>query len=1133
MTRHWSYHYIGIPWAPYGTRKTDPGLSCHGLRNLVYREVRGIELPEYRDTATDTYECNEIESILSLKHSKLWTKINLQEATEFDIVTFHMRGVEKHVGTLISNTHMLHVGKGISTSIERFSKEPWSSLHPTFFRYNDVQLLNRTTNIAKLSDPRYPHIMRTMSEVERTVFMEPGGTILDAIKVAFPNVNKELLADIRVTIGYDVISRDYWHVVRPKQWDIVIIRVVPSALFDFLRIAFMIAVVVAAAAVSGGLLGPVVGGGFLAAGSTSALLAGAAISVLGSLLISALLPAAGNKATTPVYTISGFQNTVDADGVVPSVLGTIRFAPPFAALPYTEINGDDRWCRAIFLIGYGPVGISDPMIGNTPISSFTGIQLEIKNGYDDDTPVSLYPQTVIEDNDNPPAVTHDDPAVTRNTAPNVWSAEIELYFATGLIAYNTSGTKKPYQVDITIEYRAAGSSTWTDMNVPQISAFQAKAFWRTFDVTFPARGQYEIRVTRHTVDDDDQNADHIPDEGQSGTRSTFVSTFQWSALRSYRPEYPLNYKTPMALIGIRIKASAQLSGMINNFSVLCKRTALDWNADSATWALAFTNNPAALYRLIHQGKENAYPRSDAELDLGDIQDWYEYCDTKGLHYNAVHNSDQSQDDALDAVAGAGRALKHDRGDKWSIIIDKTRTTFTGAISPANSTSFSLVNTKSDFPDAFTVSFFDETYLYGTTKRVIPWPDHVGDIVTVVDLQLPGKTNPDEVWIEARRRQYEAILRRNTYSVQQDMENLVVTRGDAILANHQILLETQAAGYVKLVADDGKSCRVDSTLVQEEGSSYRIRFRRPDSTTFLRTVLTVPGNSSSVAFSGTGEVPQIGDLALFGQVGFETIECVVKNIEAGDNFTATLSLIDHAPDIDTLTDAEVPPAWDGVIGGEVDFDGTTPTIPIIQNVFSGQGASAYDTLSDPHPVAVVVVPGLDNASRITAYQLRYRVTGGSTWTVVTAYLPSQGVGIISGHSLGDSLDIQARAINGGNASDYTDTTTHVLGSNDILILNVDTFTAVHDIASGFWHYSWTLETPVSGVTYVDIAGIKLKYGLGTGLTWGDLDDLGTGYFTASPVDLTVPVANVDYTIGAVTVATDGTEGTPDVIDVAHV
>ena len=41
----WANKYVGLPWAWKG--RTSEGVDCYGLLRLVYRDERGIALPEH------------------------------------------------------------------------------------------------------------------------------------------------------------------------------------------------------------------------------------------------------------------------------------------------------------------------------------------------------------------------------------------------------------------------------------------------------------------------------------------------------------------------------------------------------------------------------------------------------------------------------------------------------------------------------------------------------------------------------------------------------------------------------------------------------------------------------------------------------------------------------------------------------------------------------------------------------------------------------------------------------------------------------------------------------------------------------------------------------------------------------
>ena len=86
---------------------------------------------------------------------------------------------------------------------------------------------------------------------------------------------------------------------------------------------------------------------------------------------------------------------------------------------------------------------------------------------------------------------------------------------------------------------------------------------------------------------------------------------QWAALQTIRPEYPLAYPRPLALIALRIRATHQLSGQLDTISALVTRICPDWDTATATWITRATSNPASLYRHVLQMPAN--PKAVAEI----------------------------------------------------------------------------------------------------------------------------------------------------------------------------------------------------------------------------------------------------------------------------------------------------------------------------------------------------------------------------------------------------------------------------------------------------------------------------------------------------------------------------------------
>jgi len=204
-----------------------------------------------------------------------------------------------------------------------------------------------------------------------------------------------------IFIGGSRIERRYWHCVYPKAGALVEIRVLPTGggggggNKDVLRIVLTLAVLVASVYIPGLQV--------LALGPTAQAFLQAGIAVVGNLAVNALVPVQqpeGPREEERRFGIQGFQNRARPFDPVTQILGRHRIAPDYATRVFTEVVGQDQYLRAIFAWGVGPmeIDVDSIRIGETPISNFTGVQMEHRQGFPGDAPRELYSDTVFEDN---------------------------------------------------------------------------------------------------------------------------------------------------------------------------------------------------------------------------------------------------------------------------------------------------------------------------------------------------------------------------------------------------------------------------------------------------------------------------------------------------------------------------------------------------------------------------------------------------------------------------------------------------------------------------------------------------------------------------------------------------------------
>lgn len=870
----------------------------------------------------------------------------------------------------------------------------------------------------------------------RSMVSPPGCTLAEIVALAYPGVADGLRARLRITIDGRAVPLAMWAGTRPRPGTHLLIQPVPAG--DAMRNVLSIAVTVGAIAL-GQFYGPLLAGSLLglpgAATGTLASLSSAAITgttlLAGTLLINALVPPRSDAKEKPTYAIQGLQNQATPDAPVPLILGKIRFAPPYAATPYTQAVGDERYVTASFLVGYGPVAMRNWRIGETPVERFSDIVLETRQGYASDARLTLYTQQVIEEALSVSLKTSQLPTggpQIRTTASDCTGCEIDIS-STGIYAVNKDGAYQNFTVIITVRYCKSGTNDWVGGPAVSITSNKAKALTRTVPITFPERGRYDIELTRITVDWDeaDQSNKTIQRKGPT----------VWSVLRSIRPEYPIDFPQPLALAACRIRATGQLNGMLDALNCDVATICPDWDQASGAWIARETNNPASLFRYVLTGPAMAYPLTLAEV--GALEEWHRFCAAKKLTYNRVHDYEATVLEVLGDIAAAGRASPHDTGEVWQVVIDRALSVVSAHISPRNSWSYQGKRPYAVFPDAFRVSFLDETNGFAKAERIVPWPGHSGDVRVTEKLDLPGVTDPAMVWRETRRRQYETMHRPDTHTANQDFEALTVARGDRAQLSHDVLDRTMVSARVTSVMTVAGSTMVylDEFVSMEAGKTYAVRFRRADGGSLLRTVATVPGSANWVRLTGAGDIPSgptddnpSGELAFFGPSSRESFAVTVKGIEAMEEFAARLTLIDHAPEIEALVDAEVPPPWSGRAGGLAQEQTGTPLAPIINNVVSGVLAADSATPTNPVPVVVLIRSAPLETLTIASFEVRHRKIGATTWLSAPGSAAAGAV-VLPGYQKGDGIELQARAISArGTPGDWsTPVLTHQVAATD--------------------------------------------------------------------------------------------------------
>ena len=830
---------------------------------------------------------------------------------------------------------------------------------------------------------------------------------------------------------------------------------------------------------------------------------GAAVATAGMMLVDAIAPIrsesqkSGSYSDSDTYFIQGARNQIKPYDPVPVILGRHKVVPPLGTKPYTELLGNDEYLRMLFIWGYGPLKIENIRIGDTPIENYEGVEIETVEGREDDPPLTLMPD-VVETEGIGIELVHADGPITRTAKAEAKELSVDILFPHGLLLINKKGKRYAITVTVSVEYRQVGAETWTPVHTFTVTDKTTSAIRRGFRWKVNAAKQYEIRLNRITRDI---------------ANDQYLDTVTWSVMRSFIGTKPVPFPHPLAMTAIRIKATDQLQGVIDNLSGVVSSYAPVWDNVAGTWGgEAVTSNPGALSRLVLTSNANARKRSSSQINDDVLGEFYEFCEANGYKFNMVRDFQASVWDTLADIMAAGRAAPCMIDGTWGVTMDDADKPVVQHITPRNSWGFQAEKTLYHHPHGFRVRFNNEDNEWNTDERIVYDDGYSASNATLFEsIEFPGITNPDLVWKFGRFHIAQARLRPETYSVYMDYEHLVCRRGSKVRVSHDVPLWGSGYGRVKSITTDGDNTTgvvLDDKVPMEAGKSYVCRFRLADegNTSLLLSVDTVVGETAELTFQTpipTVSGPQAGDLAMFGQAERETAELIVKGIERADDLVARLILVDVGAAVYDADKGTIP-VFNPMTSSPTDISRIAPPAPQIARVESGTAALLITATGITSRIFVTLQKSGD--TRIDKFIVRFRDVESSPWSYAEAHFDSP-TAILSPVSDGESYEIQAQAVSiYGPKSPWSASVYETVVGQSEPPADVTGFAC--NIISSDAHLSW------DPLIAADLSHYRIRWSpLTSGATWAGSVDLVTKA-SASSTAITVPATIGSYLIKGV-------------------
>ncbi|MCC7494195.1 MAG: hypothetical protein IT204_17685, partial [Fimbriimonadaceae bacterium] len=948
------------------------------------------------------------------------------------------------------------------------------------------------------------------------LFAPPGFTITELTEQALTDPVARNLAQATL-VGPDgtewPVPPERWQVVRPRPGIELRLVVVPrgGSFRGIVRIALTIAIVVAAAALTaaGGPLGGISLFGIAGLGST---LIGAGITIAGSLLVNALIPVetprlsdlngtgTGEIARTSP-TLTGSSNAARPWQPVPRVYGRHRVTPPKAARDVSETVGNTTYLRCLFDFGYGPLDLSDIRIGTTPITQFEGVETEILQGWPgDDSSVGLYPSAIRQDSFSLKVSAAGGSQVIESH-DNAVELGIDLTFNGIFRVDRGDGKLYPTSAGVRLEYRRVGDPAWSPWADDVITpAPTSGTYTESFRKAVGTPGRYEVKITRTTPDT----------ETSQEVRSTFFVT----ALRSFQPGRPVLAKG-RCLLGLRIRATDQLNGTIQDLSAIAEALLPVWNGSA--WAYQKTRTPAWAHLDVLRGQANRFPVADDRIQLADFLAWAARTDAiqpdggPKQTFDGVIDTRSTVFQTLRDIATAGRAAPAMRDGKFSVVEDIPQTVPIQHFTPRNSWGFVGAKVFSETWHGVRVRFVDPDRDWQQAELVVYADGFDETSASRVDtLDLFGCTRRAQALREGRYHLAAATLRPELYELNCDVENLLCTRGDLVRVTHDVPLWGSGWGRVASLTMSGPDVAavvLDEKVAVRDDRSYVVRWRAADAAGDIAPVTVaatgIDSETSTFTFAtprAVAAAPAVGDLVMVGEVNRESAALIVKAIEPGPNLTAKLVLVDAAPDIHAA-DAGPIPAFDPLLTLPVVPLRATPAAPVVAEIFSGTAALLRGSDGTVLARIGVRLRQADGDAFSAGFQLRWRLLGLAEWESVAGPGPTLFTGPVAD---GAFYELQARSvIPSGLAGAWTAVAEHQVQGKSEPPSDVQNF-----VISGR-RLDW------AAVPDLDLAGYRIRWAPGNSVAWGQAQPAHGGLLTASPFELdALPAGAVTLLIKAV-------------------
>jgi len=558
------------------------------------------------------------------------------------------------------------------------------------------------------------------------------------------------------------------------------------------------------------------------------------VALVGSALISSLTPKpslpsnlqqAAIAAPSPTYSLQAQGNYARLEQSIPVRYGRSQFFPDIGAPPYSTFQNEDQFLHEVFVIGQGEYAVEAIKIEDTPIGNFSEVVYELVNP---GASVTLFETNIVSS----PEVSGQEllePAgsVTQWSVAVVAIASgsqcdqisVDVACPRGLFYAQDDGTLIDSTVEWTVQARTIdnfGNATgsWTTIGTETLTENVTNALRRSYDYTVTA-GRYEVRVGRTNAKD---------------TSSRAGNDLNWIGLRARLTTAAIN-STTCTLLAVKIRVTNNIAGnSARRVNVLATRKLPTWTPTGGWSANTSTRSIAWAFADIVRNTVYGAGKADARLALQDLYDLDQIFLTRGDYFDASFDNSLVIWEALQKVAGAGRAAAVMNWGIVTMVRDSQQTVPVALFSNRNIVKGSfqmtyLVETD-ESPDGIVAEYFDNQIW--RPLRVTGMPSGGPSEPTKPQkVQFFGITGALHAQREALYMAEDNRRRRKPFSFDTEMEGLILRFGDMFGICHDLADWGQSGEVlaVELLSDDLTRLTVSELPVWTAATAHYISLVR--------------------------------------------------------------------------------------------------------------------------------------------------------------------------------------------------------------------------------------------------------------------------------------------------------------------